>query len=123
MRISIHAENTETLLAELFRALGHPLRLWIIRLLLVRPMCVCRLMAALGAPQSSVSRHLAILRRAGVVHPHQCGQFVRYELNEEFMGQPLRPVLELIERLMPDTYDEEVVEERLAELGVTPPPH
>lgn len=116
-------ENNETILAELFRALGHPLRLRIVRLLMVRPMCVCRLMAALDAPQSSVSRNLAILRRAGVVRPHQCGQFVRYELNEEFMGQPLRPLLQFIERLMPDLYNEEVVEERLAKLGVTPPPH
>ncbi len=59
--------NTPSELAEVFGALAHPLRLEIIRTLMHRPMCVSRLTAALEAPQPSVSRALAILRRAGLV--------------------------------------------------------
>ena len=109
-------------IADFFAALGHPLRLEIVRLLMVRPMCVCRLSAALDVPQPTVSRNLSILRKAGLVRRRQCGQFVRYELTDEFMGEPLSCLFGLVERWVPDLYDHDLVEKRLAEQGVTPPP-
>ncbi len=85
-------------------------------------MCVCRLCAALEAPQPTISRNLSILRKAGLVRRRQCGQFVRYELTDAFMEQPLNCIFDLIERWVPDCYDAQVVEKRLAEQGIKPPP-
>ncbi len=85
-------------------------------------MCVCRLAAALEVPQPTLSRNLAILRRAGIVEGRQHGQFVRYELREDFAGQSLEGVYELVRALVPGDYDEEAVNRKLAELGICQPP-
>jgi len=66
--------------AEVFKALGDPMRLRIIRLLLERELCVCELVQALAMPQYRVSRHLAVLRRAGLVQDRRQGTWVHYSL-------------------------------------------
>ena len=53
--------------ARLFEALAHPVRLRIVCGLVNEGCCVGDLTACLGLPQAFVSRHLAILREAGVV--------------------------------------------------------
>jgi len=53
--------------AELFAALAHPVRLRIVCGLLDERCCVGPMTECLGLPQAFVSRHLAILREAGVV--------------------------------------------------------
>jgi len=40
--------------------------------------CVCELMARLGASQSRMSRHMKVLREAGLVHDRRDAQWVRY---------------------------------------------
>ncbi len=109
-------------LADLFSSLGHPLRLRIVRLLMRRPMCVCRLATALEAPQSTVSRNLALLKRTGLVDRQQCGTFVRYALADSFAGVSLEPLYQLVARLTPDIYDEEAVDAALEARGTTVPP-
>jgi len=116
------SDNALDGMADLFSALAHPLRLSLLRLLLQRPMCVSRLAAALDAPQPTVSRNLAILRRAGLVRRQQHEAFVRYELAEDVQGQPLRPLWDLILAIVADLYDEETVECRLAAQGIRTPP-
>lgn len=55
-------------LAALAKALGHPARIRILRLLAVRTTCVCgSLVDRLDLAQSTVSEHLAVLKRAGLV--------------------------------------------------------
>ncbi|HEX9779019.1 MAG TPA: metalloregulator ArsR/SmtB family transcription factor, partial [Geopsychrobacteraceae bacterium] len=51
----------------LFKALSDETRLRILALLQAGELCVCDLMAILDLPQSTVSRHLAYLRNAGLV--------------------------------------------------------
>ncbi len=69
--------------AQLFRALSEPLRLRILNLLLNRSeLCVCDLVTALDAPQSLVSRHLAYLRRAGLVLARREGVWMHYRLDD-----------------------------------------
>ncbi|MBZ2188789.1 metalloregulator ArsR/SmtB family transcription factor [Alcanivorax sp. JB21] len=46
-------------------------------------LCVCDLVAALDAPQSTVSRHLAQLRSCGLLSGRRAGQWVHYRLNPE----------------------------------------
>lgn len=73
-----HGERVDELLGELhtlFRALGEPLRLTVLRSLLRHPggLTVTALTDMLGTPQSTLSRHLAVLRQAGVVTSEKAG--------------------------------------------------
>lgn len=52
----------------MFRAFSDPLRLRILHLVQERELCVCDLVEILKSPQPTVSRHLAYLRRAGLVN-------------------------------------------------------
>lgn len=63
-----------------FQALGDGTRLRILGLLLSGEVCVCNLHESLGVPQPKVSRHLAYLRRAGLVSTRREGLWVHYRL-------------------------------------------
>ncbi len=66
----------------LFRAFADPTRLRILNLLAAGEACVCHVVASLRQPQSKVSRHLAALRRAGLVRDRKDGLWRRYSLAE-----------------------------------------
>ena len=66
--------------ADFFKALGHPTRLWIVRQLLDSEHCVCEFVSAVGDEFPTISRHLAVLREAGVVVDERRGQSVYYRL-------------------------------------------
>jgi len=70
----------------LFKALAHQTRLRILTLLAVRPLCVCHLEAALRLSQVAASRHLSVLRAAGLVESRREGLWVHYRL-----AQPRSP--------------------------------
>lgn len=55
-------------------------RLRIMHLLLAGPLCVCHLQEVLREPQVKMSRHLAYLRRRGMVMRERCGQWMVYRL-------------------------------------------
>ncbi len=56
-------------LAELAKALGHPMRVRILRILLDQEECVCgQICEQLPIAQSTVSQHLKVLRGAGLIH-------------------------------------------------------
>jgi len=66
---------------ELFRAFADRTRLRILNLLLERnAICVCDLCEVLGETQPKVSRHLATLRRAGLIKVHREGKWKFYSL-------------------------------------------
>ncbi len=65
---------------EMLRALGDQTRARILKLLLKGELCVCELEAALGLPQSKVSRHLTVLRSAGLVEDRRDGLWIFYSL-------------------------------------------
>jgi ArsR family transcriptional regulator len=66
--------------ARILKALGHPARLLIVDELRRRDRCGCELLPLLGVDQSVVSRHLALLRNAGVVTERKEGLKVIYHL-------------------------------------------
>lgn len=66
--------------AHLFKALSEAIRLRILALLIEGERCVCDLMAVLDLPQSTVSRHLATLRNAGLIKGRRQGQWMYYRL-------------------------------------------
>jgi ArsR family transcriptional regulator len=66
--------------SRLFKALGDETRLRIVALLSHGQLCVCHLEEALRLSQPNVSRHLGVLRAAGVVAPRREGSWVYYRL-------------------------------------------
>lgn len=66
--------------AELLRALGHPVRMAIVRVLRDGEQCVCHMEATLGLRQSYISQHLMILREAGLVEVRRDGWNIFYRL-------------------------------------------
>jgi ArsR family transcriptional regulator len=81
-------------IAKLFRALADPNRLRIVDMLSCQSLCVRDLQAALGVSQPFISRHLAYLRRAGVVQAQREGTRMVYSLSlSKPVGQAVRPLL------------------------------
>lgn len=66
--------------AAIFKALGHPTRLFIVEELGKTEKCVCELTEMIGADISTVSRHLSVLRNAGIVNDEKRGLQVFYSL-------------------------------------------
>lgn len=66
--------------AEQFRVLGEPMRLKILQALCARPLAVGDIVAATGATQSNISKHLALMASAGIVSRQKQGQFVYYAM-------------------------------------------
>ena len=81
--------HADTVLERLFQALADPTRLRIIGLLLDGEVCVCDLHASLDISQPKASRHLASLRRAGLVAARRDGLWMHYRLAEP--SDPVSP--------------------------------
>ena len=67
-------------LETIFKALADRTRLRILGLLSAGEICVCDIHGSLGLPQPTVSRHLAYLRRSGLVEARKAGLWVHYRL-------------------------------------------
>src|SRR5580704_13562350 len=67
-------------LDRLFRALADPTRLRLLNLIADREICVCYFTEVIGAPQPKISRHLAYLRRTGIVAARREGKWMHYSL-------------------------------------------
>lgn len=67
-------------LDRLFRALADPTRLRLLNLIAEQEICVCYFVEVLNAPQPKISRHLAYLRRAGIVAARRDGKWMHYKL-------------------------------------------
>jgi DNA-binding transcriptional ArsR family regulator len=66
--------------AVVFKALGHPTRLWMAEQLAGGEKCVCELVETIDADFSTVSKHLTVLKQAGVVIDEKRGKQVYYRL-------------------------------------------
>lgn len=66
--------------AAVFKALGHPARVQLVDELASRERCVCELVEAVGLGWSTVSRHLAVLKAAGIVADEKRGLQVFYRV-------------------------------------------
>ncbi len=66
--------------AEIIAAAGHPIRLAIIEFLRDGEQCVCDIAAFVGSQRSNVSRHLAVLLKAGVIDYRKDGLKMLYTL-------------------------------------------
>ena len=66
--------------ARVAKALAHPSRLLMLDALKERELCVCELTELVGADQSTVSKHLGVLRNAGIVADRREGSSSYYRL-------------------------------------------
>ena len=80
MKSTRQIRNRSIPVAETFKALGHPARVTIVRRLSDGEHCVCDLVEAVGLGWSTVSRHLSVLKNAGIVTDEKRGLQVYYRL-------------------------------------------
>lgn len=66
--------------AAILKSLAHPSRLLIIEMLEEAPRCVGELTEAIGADITTVSKHLAVMKRAGLVRDEKHGTYSEYSL-------------------------------------------
>jgi len=76
------AESSLSRATDVFKAVGHPARIRILGMLRPGGLCVCQITAVLELAVSTVSAHLAELKRAGLVFEHKDGRWVSYSLSE-----------------------------------------
>jgi ArsR family transcriptional regulator, arsenate/arsenite/antimonite-responsive transcriptional repressor len=95
-------------LERLFRALADSTRLRILGLLLTGEVCVCHIHETLKIPQPKASRHLAYLRRAGLVETRRDGLWIHYRLAQfpdpvvEAIAEAVRHSLTHVEQVRHD---------------------
>ena len=65
-------------LETVFQALGDRTRLRLLNLVADGEVCVCFFVEVLGEPQPKISRHLGVLRTAGLVAPRRDGKWIHY---------------------------------------------
>ena len=74
------AQNRFKKQARIIKALAHPTRLFIVDELARGERCVCELTGMIGVEMPTVSRHLSLLKRAGILADEKRGALVYYRL-------------------------------------------
>jgi ArsR family transcriptional regulator len=67
------------------RALADPTRWRIVRLVMDDALCVCELADILGMPQSSVSSHVQVIRKAGLLESEKCEKWTYFRITREHL--------------------------------------
>jgi len=79
--------------ADICKAIAHPTRIHILQLLRDGERCVCEIFPAMKMEQPNVSRHLALLKKAGIISSRKEGLKVIYRVND-------RQVFELLDLII-----------------------
>ena len=83
--------------ADVLKALSHPTRLWMAEQLAGGERCVCEFVEAVDADFSTVSKHLSVLKQAGIVDVEKRGKKVFYSLRVPCVLQFMHCVEEVIQ--------------------------
>lgn len=89
---------------QVFKALGHPLRLKVIDMLATGDKCVCEIFPALGVNQPNASQHLLILKNADIVESYRDGPRVYYRLTSMAFAELVREVRLMVGDPLPEPY-------------------
>jgi len=102
------------------KAAGDPTRTRILKLLEGGGLCVCQVQMVLGLAPSTVSKHLAILKVAGLVEDRRDGKWIEYALPRDERNRYARALLALLRG--PLDRDPTVVDDRrrLSEVRAVP---
>lgn len=82
----------------MFKALGDATRLRIMALLIDRELCVCEIMDCLDLTQPNASRHLTILKNAGLLSGRKQAQWAYYQISDTCPGE----LYQYLSRTLPD---------------------
>ncbi len=88
--------------AELFRTLGHPVRIRVLELLVESPRTVRELLDEIRIIPSSLSQQLAVLRRSGIVTSRREGAQVTYQLAGERVAEMMLAARGVLRELLND---------------------
>jgi arsenate reductase/ArsR family transcriptional regulator len=78
------------------KAVGDPTRTRILKLLEGGGLCGCQVQAVLGLAPSTVSKHLTILKVAGLVEDHRDGKWIEYALTRDSHNPHVKRILALL---------------------------
>ena len=78
--MKLETQNIYDERARIMKALAHPTRLFIVDQIATEEKCVCELTEMVGADISTVSKHLSVLKEAGIVRDEKRGLQVFYRL-------------------------------------------
>lgn len=81
--------------AAMLKAMGHPGRLLMLDALADGERCVCELQRLVGSDMSTVSKHLSVLREAGLIQSRKDGLWVHYRLKV-----PVPELLDALDRVL-----------------------
>lgn len=99
------AERLRRFKSEFFKALAHPLRIRILELLREGPLSVTQIQEATGAPSSSVSQQLAVLRVRNIVAPERNGTTIIYSVLDSELFELLDVARRIFNAHLSDTID------------------
>ena len=85
----------------IFKALGHPIRMKIVRKLRNGPLCVCTMNEAVDFSQSNLSQHLKILKDAGILRSDKEGLKIMYSIKDE----EVKNLLDIAEKIIKNEVD------------------
>ena len=109
--------------ADIFRALGHPTRVQIVRYLKDGEHAVSSIVAAVGAEQSNVSRHLSVLKQARVLTSRKEGLKVFYKLSSPGLVEAVDRILSCVRDIVRlHLHMDASLVEGFEETGGGPPP-
>jgi len=94
----------EEQISKLLYMIGQPARIQILIVLGGQEACVCHLETALGMRQASISQHLMVLRKAGLVTSHRDGRNIFYHLTRPEVVNVLKQTA-LLTGSSPDALD------------------
>jgi len=91
------------LISNVFKALGHPIRIQIIKLLKNGELCVCDILPNLDSEQSNTSQHLAVLKNQSIVESRKEGSKVMYSIKYKEVYEMIDYAETIILRQIEDT--------------------
>lgn len=94
------------------KAVADPTRTRILKLLERGELCVCQIQAVLGLAPSTVSKHLALLKAAGLLDDRRDGRWIHYRLSSGVRNRYAQHVLHLVRASLAD--DSQVLADRRA---------
>jgi ArsR family transcriptional regulator, arsenate/arsenite/antimonite-responsive transcriptional repressor len=112
-------------LEDVFKALADKTRLRILALLGNNEVCVCHIHDSLGLPQPTVSRHLAYLRRSGLVAARRDGVWMHYQVARSLdpvVQKVVSAAVEALRRVPAATHDRQQFQRSFGQLYVLDSP-
>lgn len=97
----------------IFKALSDPNRIRIVKMLAERELCMCEVREVLNLSSSTVSKHLTILRDAGLLLDSRDGKWVNFRLNDKPQTSFVRSLIALLRKSFDD---DEAIKEDAAKL-------